>query len=359
VIAALALLLQGREHDRLEIAAQGAIDAARGRRLLRAHDDRGGRDGELAELVGRAAAEELVEHDAQGIDVAARVDRTRIGGALLRAHVGESAHELAHLRARRAPGDGDVRGARHAEVDHLGLPRGTDQHVPGLEVAVDDPVLVAVLHGLADPQEELDPAAKRWPGLGHVRIEGARAGHELHREVGHALAVQDGRAAGVDLRHGCVLQPAAELDLALETTQRLGRQEPAAHELERDRAARMVLFRLPDHAHAALADAPPQRESPDRPADQVPLEHAGGGDRSSHHDRPLQALPAVVGQQRRDLRAQVRVARAQLAQAPLLLGLGSPAHRQEDLLHVSGVVGAHYYCAVLPAAAPRSSRSRT
>ena len=50
-----------------------------------------------------------------------------------------------------------------AEVDHLGHGRAVvqrDQHVGGLEVAVDDPLLVRVLHGLADRDEQLQPLAR-------------------------------------------------------------------------------------------------------------------------------------------------------------------------------------------------------
>ena len=47
-----------------------------------------------------------------------------------------------------------------AEVDHLGhglvIVLG-DQDVDGLDIAMDDALLVGVLHGLADRQEQLQP----------------------------------------------------------------------------------------------------------------------------------------------------------------------------------------------------------
>ncbi len=56
-----------------------------------------------------------------------------------------------------------------AEVDDLG--RGPavdlgDQHVAGLQVAVDDPLLVGVLHRLADGDEQLQPGPDREPVAG-------------------------------------------------------------------------------------------------------------------------------------------------------------------------------------------------
>ena len=39
-----------------------------------------------------------------------------------------------------------------------------DQHVGRLDVAVDDPLLVRVLHGLADRDEQLEPLARRQLG---------------------------------------------------------------------------------------------------------------------------------------------------------------------------------------------------
>ena len=51
-----------------------------------------------------------------------------------------------------------------AEVDHLGHRLAVvegDQDVRRLQVAVDDALLVGVLHGLADRDEELEPLARR------------------------------------------------------------------------------------------------------------------------------------------------------------------------------------------------------
>ena len=77
----------------------------------------------------------------------------------------------------------------HAEVDHLGHRRAVvqrDQDVGGLEVAVDDPFLMGVLHGLADRHEQLEPLA-RSKGCSSVAELGDRdAADQLHDEVGTA-----------------------------------------------------------------------------------------------------------------------------------------------------------------------------
>jgi hypothetical protein len=47
-----------------------------------------------------------------------------------------------------------IQPAGHAEVEHLGLAGLVHQDVGGLEVAVDDAVLVGVLHSVADPRQQ-------------------------------------------------------------------------------------------------------------------------------------------------------------------------------------------------------------
>ncbi len=84
---------------------------------------------------GELARQRLVHHDAERVDVRARLD---LGAdALLRRHVLGRAQRVARLRQR-------LRGRKlaHAEVEDLRDAVLAQKDVAGLEVAVDDPLLV-------------------------------------------------------------------------------------------------------------------------------------------------------------------------------------------------------------------------
>ena len=68
--------------------------------------------------------------------------------------------KLAQLGEHRLLGQALVDGLGHTEVDDLGnglVLLHRHQHVVGLEVAVDDRVLMRVLHAFAHLQEQFDP----------------------------------------------------------------------------------------------------------------------------------------------------------------------------------------------------------
>ena len=104
-------------------------------------------------LERQRAGEQLVQHDAERIDVRARVDIERRELRLLRAHVLRRADQVTDHRVRAARLLVERHGLGDAEVDHLGARPAVDlrdQQVAGLEVAMDHALLVRVLHGLAD-----------------------------------------------------------------------------------------------------------------------------------------------------------------------------------------------------------------
>ena len=113
-------------------------------------------DRQLAHVVRQLVAEELVENDAQGVDVAARVNVVRIGLALLWAHVLQGPDELTDIGLQGRDRHVRVRGSSHAEVDDLGIALRVDQDVAGLQVAMNDALLVTVVDGFADPGKELE-----------------------------------------------------------------------------------------------------------------------------------------------------------------------------------------------------------
>jgi hypothetical protein len=91
---------------------------------------------------------------------------------LLRTHVGWRADELFERGEERLVGQVLVgRRLGDAEVDDLGHCHGImqgDQDVRGLDVAVDDSLLMRVLDGLANLDEEIEPVARGK--LGFVTI---------------------------------------------------------------------------------------------------------------------------------------------------------------------------------------------
>ena len=107
--------------------------------------------------VERQGRQQFVEEHTQGVDVAAGVDVQVVEHRLLGAHVLRRADDPAETRVNGALGQGGAGGLGHAEVDHLGhrlIVVESDQDVGGLDVAVDDALLVRVLDGLADGDEQ-------------------------------------------------------------------------------------------------------------------------------------------------------------------------------------------------------------
>ena len=101
----------------------------------------------------RVAREQFVEQHAQRIDVAARIDIHAALTGLLGAHVERRAHHLTQAGVERLLGQLLAHGFGDAKVDDLGHRPDVmhfDQHVTGLEIAVDHAFLMRVLHAVAD-----------------------------------------------------------------------------------------------------------------------------------------------------------------------------------------------------------------
>jgi hypothetical protein len=118
-----------------------------------------------------------------------------------------------------------------------------DEDVPGLQVAVDDPLLVRVLDGVAHARDELEPLSHRELALARVPAE-RLAVDELHREKRLRPRTRVGGARLVDLRDARVLEQAENFTLALEALQPVRRGDARLQDLERDEAARLLLLGL-------------------------------------------------------------------------------------------------------------------
>ena len=218
------------------------------------------------------ADEQLVENHTQGVDVGGRVDVEAARVGLFRAHVLGRADEHAVPREDGLLGQPLVRRLRNPEVDDLrdrAAVLDGHEHVRRLEVAMDDALLVGVLDGLADRDEQREPFAGGQPVA--IAVVGDRnAGHVLHHEVRPALVGRARVEHPGDVRVG---HHREGLPLGVEPGHHLAGVHPDLDHLQGDLAAdRVLLFRKVDHAHPALTEdgqdpvgANPQRVRADRP----------------------------------------------------------------------------------------------
>jgi hypothetical protein len=149
------LLLEAPAHDAIERRGDRAGARLDRRRVLA--QDGGERVGRRRAAERTLARHHLVEDGAEGEDVAPRVCGP--ASRLLGRHVGYRAQE--HPRRGHLPGSGlglalAVEAQRvhacEAEVEDLGSPVSRQEDVLGLEVSVDDPLLV----GGREPSRDLD-----------------------------------------------------------------------------------------------------------------------------------------------------------------------------------------------------------
>ncbi len=220
----------------VEAAAYELAHRGRGRRRQRAEVRLAGEDGgehvaHRLSVEEPPACEHLPEDDAEGPDVGAPVDGLSAG--LLGRHVRGRAEDdsgaapggrhrgRVHHRGRALEVDGR-RGARRvhrlgeAEVEDLDLAVRRELDVCGLEVAVDDPLLVRLLHRLGDlPGDGERLVERERPSLQPLGEVLAR--HELHHEGAHAVRLLE----AVDRGDVGVLQLGQELRLALEAREAL------------------------------------------------------------------------------------------------------------------------------------------
>jgi hypothetical protein len=129
-VAAVLIFFQRFGDNGLDVAAVRAVHHAELRRIdlldgahrLMQH---------ARQLVGHLAGEQLIEDDAQRVDIAAGIEGQGIGQNLLRAHVGERAQQLAEVGLARGLGI-HVGDPRYAEVQDLRLAALIDENVARL-----------------------------------------------------------------------------------------------------------------------------------------------------------------------------------------------------------------------------------
>ena len=279
---------------------------------------------------GWLPGQELVEQNAETVDVGPGVHVQTSGFRLLRCHVGRRADELAVLGEERLLGQFSAGRLGDSEVDHLGqwhIVVHCDEHVGRFDVAVDDALLVRVLDGVAHlPKEVQALSSAELFVVAELRY--GRALDQFHHEVGSAGV---GSAGVVYLGDPRVVHQGQGLSLGFKAGDDLPRVHAELDDLERHPALdRLALLGQPDDTEAALADLLEQPV----PADRVALRlcHGARGIRRVGVRGAVRGACFVLGgaigqeaaglgvglQQLLDLLSQVVVVAADFAQEGLL-----------------------------------------
>ena len=202
----------------------------------------------------RPAGEQFVKQHAQAVNVAARVNVQPAHLRLLRTHVGRRADELFVGGEKRLVGQFAFDGLGDAEINHLRHRHAVvqrHQNVRRLDVAVNDPLLVRVLDGVANLDEQIQPLAGVEMVLVAV-VGDFDAAHQFHDKV----RPPGFRRARVqhpgDVR---MIHHRQRLPLGLETGDDALGVHAQLDDLEGDPAQdRLLLLGHIDHAAAAFAD---------------------------------------------------------------------------------------------------------
>ena len=201
------------------------------------------------ELVGRAAGEQFVEHDAQSVNVACVTDR----GArqLFRACIRRRQAPILSARGWSRLGIGRrIEQFGDAEIEQLGHAIISHQYVSGLQVTVHDVLPVCVRHRQAHLAKEAQAVFEAESSISAVTID-RLAFDVLHHEVRRAVRA---RAAIDEPCDVGMFEVREDLALRAEPFALMLRCERAAQHLDRDLFAILVIrpFREIDHSHAAV-----------------------------------------------------------------------------------------------------------
>ena len=198
---------------------------------------------------GGRPGEQLVRHGAHGVDVHPVVE-VRVGGRLLRRHIGRSAERHAGGGELLAAG-GLAHRLGHAEVGHQGVAAG-EHHVVGLDVAVHHALAVGVGQRVHHLDQDLDRVVHRQ--FADPRQPLAQ---RLSLDVGHDEVEEAAGLAGIVERQNVgMLQAGRHLDFAEEALAAERGGELRAEHLECHEAAVAEVFRQVHGGHAAGPDLP-------------------------------------------------------------------------------------------------------
>ena len=226
-------------------------DGGSGRLGQQALEDR--RDGRPLER--QLAGGHLVEHDAGGEQIAARVDL--LAARLLRRHVRHGADGGADRRQLIRSADRGVRiraaglvELGDAEIEHLDRAASRHEQVRGLDVAMHDALRVSGVERIGQLRAELEHFVERQPAARDAILQRLPVEQLHHHELLAALRADV--VEGADVR---VIEARDHLRFALEALVRVGVGVGlVGQELDRHLAAEARVFRFVDDAHAAGAE---------------------------------------------------------------------------------------------------------
>ncbi len=239
------LLAEGLEHEPVDTRVEALHVSRRwlGLHHLHARDD-------LSEVAGdrHDSGEQLVEHDATGVDVTLDVGialEEELGG-----HVLGGAGEDGAVSRRRTMRDTEI-----ADLDDLRLlavvvEPAHDHQVLGLDVAMDDVARVRMREPRADLDEQARDAGEREPLLDIEDVAQALPVEELHRDVEEAVGLLTEVEHAREVR---MIEPARRERLGLEATAEIGvALKRLVHHLHGDRHVKITMACAIDAARAAL-----------------------------------------------------------------------------------------------------------
>src|SRR5262249_14745799 len=187
-------------------------------------------------------------------DVAARVNSELAHLRLLRRHVLEGANNLAELREHGPLGEPLLSCLGHAEIDDLcnGLAIvQTYQNIGRFQIAMNDALLMSVLNGLTDRNEQLQALAYRQVIVVAVLGDG-NAMDQLHDKKRPTVV---GGAGVKDPGNVLVVHHGQRLTLGLEAGDDLGTVHARLDDLEGNAAMDgFMLLGHVDYAESAFAD---------------------------------------------------------------------------------------------------------
>ncbi len=200
------------------------------------------------------ACEQLVKQYTERIHIATGVDPQRIHFGLFGTHVLEGSDQCSVLGEQCFFGQLLFDGFGDAEVDDLGngfVVVHRDEHVGGLDVPMDDALLMGVLDGLAHRNKQFESfAGCELFGVGI--LEYGDAVDEFHDEEGTATF---GRSGVIDFGDVDVVHHGQGLAFGFESSDDLFGIHPRFDDLEGDLAMDWcLLLGHEDHTHATLAD---------------------------------------------------------------------------------------------------------